>query len=279
MAHTAINQNRIKAASGDARTGRKLAYPVYTYSLPWAPDQQPRQEQMIEAGLQTLKELGLEGHEVLMVAHRDEPHPHIHLIVNRVHPQAGKAASLSNDHLNLSRWAEAYEREQGKIRCEQRVLNNEARRKGRFVKDLRRSALLRACRAPCLLASTNTRHRAKRQVLPCAATVTGAPKGAAGGPAHPAEQGDRFPPSPPVPTTAGIIFRAFAQASCLPRIVGLTCSGSLPRVRPVPSAQSPRRRRPSDNGLHRSTRRNSGPASGLRARGGTPCPALARGRA
>jgi hypothetical protein len=72
-----------------------------------------------------------------MVAHKDEPHPHIHLIVNRVNPQTGKAASLSNDHLNLSRWAEGYEREQGKLRCEQRVLNNEARRKGMFVRDLR----------------------------------------------------------------------------------------------------------------------------------------------
>lgn len=137
MAHTAINQNRIKAANGGARTGRKLTFPVYTYSLSWAPGEQPTQEQMIEAGQQTLKELGLDGHEVLMVAHNDEPHPHIHLIVNRVHPQTGKAAALSNDHLKLSRWAEAYEREQGKIRCEQRVLNNEARRKGQFVKDRR----------------------------------------------------------------------------------------------------------------------------------------------
>jgi hypothetical protein len=137
MAHTAINQNRIKAANGGARTGRKLTFPVYTYSLSWAPGEQPTQEQMIEAGQQTLKELGLDGHEVLMVAHNDEPHPHIHLIVNRVHPQNGKAAALSNDHLNLSRWAEGYEREQGKIRCEQRVLNNEARRRGQFVKDRR----------------------------------------------------------------------------------------------------------------------------------------------
>jgi hypothetical protein len=137
MAHTAINQNRIKDANGAARTGRKLTYPVYTYSLSWATDEQPSQEQMIEAGQQTLKELGLDGHEVLMVAHNDEPHPHIHLIVNRVHPQTGIAAALSNDHLKLSRWAEAYERKHGKIRCEQRVINNEARRQGQFVKDRR----------------------------------------------------------------------------------------------------------------------------------------------
>jgi len=137
MAHTAMRQNEIKAANGGARTGRKLAYPVYTYSLSWAPEEEPTQEQMIEAAQETLKVLGLAGHEVLMVAHSDMAHPHIHLIVNRVHPETGKAAVLSKDHLALSRWAEAYEREQGKIRCEERVKNNEARRKGQFVKDRR----------------------------------------------------------------------------------------------------------------------------------------------
>jgi hypothetical protein len=135
MAFTAMHQNEIKAANGGARTGRKLAYPVYTYSLSWAPDETPNQEEMIAAGRETLKALGLDDHEVLMIAHRDEPHPHLHLIVNRVHPETGKAASLSKDHLVLSRWAEAYEKEQGKIRCEERVINNEARRKGNFMRD------------------------------------------------------------------------------------------------------------------------------------------------
>jgi MobA/VirD2-like, nuclease domain len=137
MAHTAMRQNEIKAAAGASRTGRKLAYPVYTYSLSWAPDEEPTQEQMIEAAHETLKALGLDGHEVLMVSHNDEPHPHIHLIVNRVHPETGKAATLSNDHLTLSRWAEDYEKRHGRIFCEQRVKNNEARRKGQFVKDRR----------------------------------------------------------------------------------------------------------------------------------------------
>lgn len=45
------------------------------------------------------------------------------------------AAKLSMDHLKLSAWAEEFERNQGKIRCEQRVENNERRRKGDFVRD------------------------------------------------------------------------------------------------------------------------------------------------
>lgn len=137
MAYTAMRQEELKAASGCARTGRKLTQSVYTYSLSWAPGEKPAREEMIEAGRETLKALGLDHHETLMVAHNDEPHPHLHLIVNRVHPATGKAATLSNDRLALSRWAEAYERRQGEIRCEQRVINNAARRQGQFVKDRR----------------------------------------------------------------------------------------------------------------------------------------------
>ena len=45
--------------------------------------------------------------------------------------------SSPNDRLKLSKWAEEYEKKHGKIRCEQRVENNEKRRQGQFVKDLK----------------------------------------------------------------------------------------------------------------------------------------------
>ena len=134
MAYTAMHQSEIKRSAGGVAKGRKLTQPVYTYSLSWHPTQKPEKEHMIEAGLKTLKILGLCDHESIMVAHNDEPHPHMHLIVNRVHPETGIAAKLSNDHLKLSKWAEKYERDHGKILCEQRVKNNERRRNGDFVK-------------------------------------------------------------------------------------------------------------------------------------------------
>lgn len=138
MAYTAANQNAIKTAAGGSAKGRKLASPVYAYSLSWSPDEQPTPEQMLQAGRDTLKTLGLSEHEALFVSHNDEPHPHLHVIVNRVHPETGIAAKLSNDHLALSEWAEAYEKRQGRILCEQRVENNERRRqKKEFVKDRR----------------------------------------------------------------------------------------------------------------------------------------------
>jgi len=128
MAHTAMHQAQIKAANGAVKTGRKLTQAVYAYSLSWHPDERPDRQDMLEAARQTIQALGLADHEAVFVSHNDEQHPHIHVIVNRVNPQTGIAAKLSNDRLILSRWAEEYERRHGKIRCEERVQNNAERR-------------------------------------------------------------------------------------------------------------------------------------------------------
>ena len=48
-------------------------------------------------------------------------------------PKPGRRAKLGNSKLRLSRWAEGYEREQGRIRVERRVKNNERRRAGEEV--------------------------------------------------------------------------------------------------------------------------------------------------
>ncbi len=135
MAYTAMHQSEIKKASGGVAKGRKLTQPVYAYSLAWHPSQEPKKEHMIESGLKTLKILGLDEHESIIVAHNDADHKHLHLIVNRVHPETGVAAKLSNDRLNLSKWAEKYERDHGKILCGERVKNNERRRNGEYVKN------------------------------------------------------------------------------------------------------------------------------------------------
>jgi hypothetical protein len=135
MAYTAMRQQQLKVRAGGSAKGRKLTQPVYCYSLSWAPGEDPSQEEMIGAAKESLKILGLADHETLFVGHNDEPHPHIHVIVNRVHPETGVAAPLKMDFLKLSTWAEAFEKRQGQIRCEQRVENNALRAQGEFVKD------------------------------------------------------------------------------------------------------------------------------------------------
>ncbi len=133
MAATARAAPDLKRLSGGAPGGRKLAKPVLHYSLSWAQDETPDKREMSRAVDRSLEALGLEGHEALIVAHEDTRHPHVHVIANRVDPETGKAATLGNSKLRLSRWAEGYEREQGRIRCERRVENNERRRAGQEV--------------------------------------------------------------------------------------------------------------------------------------------------
>ncbi len=133
MAATAKAAPDLKRLAGAAQGGRKLAKPVLHYSLSWAQDETPDKREMSRAVDGSLEALGLDGHEALIVAHNDTRHPHVHVVANRVDPETGKAATLGNSKLRLSRWAEGYEREQGRIRCEERVKNNERRRAGQEV--------------------------------------------------------------------------------------------------------------------------------------------------
>ena len=96
------------------------------YSLSWAKDEKPDRQEMRRTAQESLKALGMERNQALIVSHRDGQ-PHVHVIANRVDPESGKAAGLSRSKLRRSQWAERYEREQGKIRCPQRVRNNAVR--------------------------------------------------------------------------------------------------------------------------------------------------------
>lgn len=129
MCWTADNADRLKAQAGTKSTGRKLEKPVYAFSLSWHEDDKPTQLQMMEAGQGALKALKMDHLQCVMVAHNDTRHPHIHLIVNRIDPDTGKAHGLNKDQLVLSKWAERYEREHGKTWCAERVKNNAAREK------------------------------------------------------------------------------------------------------------------------------------------------------
>ena len=119
MAATAEASPDLKHLAGGAATGRKLEKPVCHYSLSWAKDEKPDRQEMRRAAQESLKALGMERHQALVVSHRDGQ-PHVHVIANRVDPESGKAAGLSRSKLRLSQWAEKYEREQGEIRCPQR---------------------------------------------------------------------------------------------------------------------------------------------------------------
>ncbi len=129
MINTAQSAGHLKQQAGVAPTGRKLkSGMVYAYSLSWHPEQQPDKQTMLDAALETLNLLKLQEHEALVVNHTDTAHDHVHVVVNLIHPENGKKAVVSYDRLTMSAWAEELEKENGKVYCEQRVINNELRR-------------------------------------------------------------------------------------------------------------------------------------------------------
>ena len=127
MGGTAADAGALKRLSGVSAAGRKLEKPVAHYSLSWPPGQQPSRAQMMAAVRGSMQALGVEDRQALVVAHGDQPHRHVHVIVNRVDWQTGKAAPLSRSRLKLSRWAEGWERAHGGIVCERRARNNAMR--------------------------------------------------------------------------------------------------------------------------------------------------------
>ena len=134
MAATAKDQGRLKAEAGVRNTGRKSSKSVLHFTLAWHPDQEPTREDMAAAADQAIAAIGAGDRQALIIAHNDEKQPHVHIMLNRISPENGKMLSSSKEKLNLSKWAEAYEREGGKIYCQERVENNAMRANGEYVR-------------------------------------------------------------------------------------------------------------------------------------------------
>jgi hypothetical protein len=89
---------------------------------------------MRQAALSALACRRLAEHQAILYGHNDTEHKHVHVLVNLIHPTTGRCANTFKDRLELSRWAQSYEEQQGKIRCAQRVENNKRRENGQFIK-------------------------------------------------------------------------------------------------------------------------------------------------
>ncbi len=134
MAYTAKNQSRLKEASGQKATGNKLRKPVFAYSLSWHPEQTPDRETMLSAAKESLEKLGLSEHQIMIAAHRDQPQPHIHIVVNTVHPVTGLVADLKYTKRKLSDFAREFQRREGTNYCPKREENYKERQAGMETK-------------------------------------------------------------------------------------------------------------------------------------------------
>lgn len=121
MIATALSAERLKREAGVKATGRKTTKPVQELTLAWHPGETPTRGEMEAAANEVIKLLCIEEHQIAIYCHRDRPHPHIHLLINRVHPQTGKTATFSNAHRKLDKWANQYELRRGNIVTKQRA--------------------------------------------------------------------------------------------------------------------------------------------------------------
>lgn len=124
---TADAQVELKRANGLPVSGRKCTNPVKTISLSWHPSEKPTPDQMIEAADSYLKHMGWDEHQAVLIGHNDTAHPHIHIILNRVHPETGLVLDDYKDKKRSQEWALEYEREHGCIWCEKRLEYDKAR--------------------------------------------------------------------------------------------------------------------------------------------------------
>ena len=83
------------------------------YELSWPPGERPTREQWTVCALYTLHVLGYQDHQYMVVAHNDRAHFHIHIMVNKVHPETFRAHTPYRNWLTLDSAARALEARYG----------------------------------------------------------------------------------------------------------------------------------------------------------------------
>lgn len=131
MALTVRDADLLKQEAGIKPGGAKpKGGPVYHLTLPWHPSENPSQEEKLQAVEQCLAAVGLgieKGYQTYVREHRDTPHPHVHVVVNLVHPITGKQANPYRDQKRAQEWGHAYDKARGNNFCPERTKKHEDR--------------------------------------------------------------------------------------------------------------------------------------------------------
>jgi len=86
-------------AAASVRT-RKAAYHLM---IAWQARERPTPEVMQDVARQALGLAGLGEHQAMIMGHGDKPHPHLHILLNRVHPETGRAWRTTHDYAAFDR--------------------------------------------------------------------------------------------------------------------------------------------------------------------------------
>lgn len=99
---------RATAAQSD-----RVEKPVYHVALSFDPSDPVDRATMERVADRVLDRLGLSEHQAVIVAHRDREHAHVHILVNRVHPETGHAWERWKDQPLIQQVLREEERELG----------------------------------------------------------------------------------------------------------------------------------------------------------------------
>ncbi len=86
---------------GVASLNNRCKDAVCHYELAWPPGERPTRPQWVDCALHTMKALGYEGHQYMVVAHDDKKHFHIHIMLNKVHMETLRAHTPYRDWFTL----------------------------------------------------------------------------------------------------------------------------------------------------------------------------------
>lgn len=77
--------------------------PVYHIVLSWPANESPTDDMAFECGAHALAAVGMAGHQYVFAVHRDTDNVHLHIGVNRVHPDTFSAVYPERDYFKLDR--------------------------------------------------------------------------------------------------------------------------------------------------------------------------------
>jgi hypothetical protein len=127
MLWTARAAELLKEEAGIRAGGKQVDDPVKHFSINWSPEDNPSQEHMIKTTEDFLRHMKWQEHQAVLVAHNDKEYAHVHVMLNCIHPETGRCLNDSFEQRRAQAWALNYEKENGRIYCEQRLLNADER--------------------------------------------------------------------------------------------------------------------------------------------------------
>jgi hypothetical protein len=109
------NEGQVREVADLAKVAKRSPQPVQHWIVSWREGEQPTAAQADDAVRIFLDEMGLANHQAVYALHRDTHNCHLHLAVNRVHPETEEIVTVNNgfDHEVAHRAIARIEQRQG----------------------------------------------------------------------------------------------------------------------------------------------------------------------